>query len=89
MQRLIDDLISLSRIEAEKYSLPATAVDLADVIEEVAGELRDEEGEARTDLNLVLADGIPAVAGDRARSCRRSFTTSSVTRSNTVAPGHR
>src|SRR3546814_4776239 len=28
MQRLVEDLLSLSRIEAEKYQLPATSVDL-------------------------------------------------------------
>ena len=64
MQRLIDDLISLSRIEAEKYSLPASAVGLAELIEEVAGELRDEGGEARSDLDLVIEPNLPPVAGD-------------------------
>lgn len=65
MQRLIDDLISLSRIEAEKYNLPTTPVVLQDLIEEVAGELRDEEGEARADLVLAVDDDVPPVAGDR------------------------
>ena len=67
MQRLIDDLISLSRIEAEKYSLPTTSVALDDVIDEVAGELRDEEGEARADLHFEVEARLPAVAGDRAQ----------------------
>jgi two-component system phosphate regulon sensor histidine kinase PhoR len=35
MQRLIDDLISLSRIEAEKYRAPDNPVDLAELIDEV------------------------------------------------------
>ncbi len=39
MQRLIDDLISLSRIEAEKHSLPETPVDLVALAREVAGEV--------------------------------------------------
>ena len=67
MQRLIDDLISLSRIEAEKYSLPATPVSLQGLIEEVAGELRDDEGEARADLTLEVDEMLPPVAGDRAQ----------------------
>ena len=67
MQRLIDDLISLSRIEAEKYTLPTTPVVLQDVIEEVAGELRDDEGAARADLVLRVDEDVPAVAGDRAQ----------------------
>jgi len=67
MQRLIDDLISLSRIEAEKYRLPDTAVALAPLLEEVAGELRDEAGDRRTDLVLEIDEGLPDVTGDRAQ----------------------
>ena len=65
MQRLIDDLISLSRIEAEKYSLPETPVALQSVIEEVAGEIRDEGGKAHADLSLEIERDLPPVAGDR------------------------
>ena len=67
MQRLIDDLISLSRIEAEKYSLPETPVALQSVIEEVAGEIRDEGGKAHADLALEIESDLPPVAGDRAQ----------------------
>ena len=59
MQRLIEDLISLSRIEAEKYRLPDRAVDLTELIEEVRSEITKGE------VILDLADDIPAVAGDR------------------------
>ncbi len=41
MQRLVEDLISLSRIEAEKYRLPDSAVDLGKLIDEVRTELQD------------------------------------------------
>ena len=65
MQRLIDDLISLSRIEAEKNLLPATPVAMGGLIDEVAGELRDEDGSARADLNFAIDDDLPPVVGDR------------------------
>jgi two-component system phosphate regulon sensor histidine kinase PhoR len=67
MQRLIDELISLSRIEAEKYQIPETAVALPALIEEVAGELRDEAGGRRADLVLKIEDNIPAISADRAQ----------------------
>ncbi len=67
MQRLIDDLISLSRIEAEKYNLPDTAVALGPLIEEVAGELRDTQGKARADLVLEVDRDVPPVVGDRSQ----------------------
>jgi two-component system phosphate regulon sensor histidine kinase PhoR len=59
MQRLVEDLISLSRIEAEKYRLPDRAVDLAALIAEVRAEL------AGSDVVLDIAPAVPAVAGDR------------------------
>ncbi|MCX8477227.1 MAG: ATP-binding protein [Sphingomonas sp.] len=61
MQRLIEDLISLSRIEAEKYRVPGKAVDLADLIEEVTLELSGSPRAA--DLVTQIAD-VPEVAGD-------------------------
>ncbi|KQS04329.1 ATPase [Sphingomonas sp. Leaf357] len=59
MQRLVEDLISLSRIEAEKYRLPDRAVDLADLV----GEVRAEIVKGR--IVLDLGDGVSAVTGDR------------------------
>jgi two-component system phosphate regulon sensor histidine kinase PhoR len=67
MQRLIDDLISLSRIEADKYRLPDTPVALGRLIEEVSGDLRDSDGQARADLKFVIEEDVPAVAGDAAQ----------------------
>jgi two-component system, OmpR family, phosphate regulon sensor histidine kinase PhoR len=61
MQRLIDDLISLSRIEAEKYRAPSESVDLADLIEEVTLELSGSPRAA--DLVTQIADVAP-VRGD-------------------------
>ncbi|MES2289654.1 MAG: histidine kinase dimerization/phospho-acceptor domain-containing protein, partial [Pseudomonadota bacterium] len=67
MQRLIDDLISLSRIEAEKYSLPGTPVDLPALIEEVAAEIRDGAGDAERVIELDLVDALPPISGDHAQ----------------------
>ena len=67
MQRLIDDLISLSRIEADKYRLPETPVQLGTLIEEVTADLRDSDGQARADLHLAIAQDIPPVTGDAAQ----------------------
>lgn len=60
MQRLIDDLISLSRIEAEKYRKPQDPVDLSELIEEVRAELAASNAQIVLDLAQT-----PPVAGDR------------------------
>ena len=66
MQRLIEDLISLSRIEAEKYRAPDQSVDLADLIEEVRDELSAGDGKRAADI-MVDASAVPPVRGDRAQ----------------------
>ena len=66
MQRLVEDLISLSRIEAEKYRLPSDAVDLGALVDEVHAELvATGDGRGR-DIVLALA-AVPEVTGDRAQ----------------------
>jgi two-component system phosphate regulon sensor histidine kinase PhoR len=65
MQRIVEDLISLSRIEAEKFTAPTDAVDLAPMIEHAldsARRIADERGSA---LVHELARGLPPVAADR------------------------
>ncbi|MBA15774.1 MAG: ATPase [Sphingomonas sp.] len=66
MQRLVDDLISLSRIEAEKYREPSQSVDLAMLIEQVRGELTSMQPERAADLQLALQPA-PPVRGDPAQ----------------------
>ncbi|WP_066798870.1 ATP-binding protein [Sphingomonas soli] len=66
MQRLIDDLISLSRIEAEKFRAPNEAVDLGALVREVCGVLGEEGGERARDLRVEIAPTTP-VRGDRAQ----------------------
>ncbi|RZF65793.1 ATPase [Sphingomonas populi] len=67
MQRLIEDLISLSRIEAEKYRLPDRAVDLAGLIDEVRGDILDAQGEDAVPILADLAADVPPVSGDSAQ----------------------
>lgn len=65
MQRLIDDLMSLSRIEAEKFRAPDAAVDIGALAKEVQAVIRDAGDERSRDVVLDLADRLPAAAGDR------------------------
>lgn len=67
MQRLVEDLISLSRIEAEKYRVPATEVNLAVLIEEVHAELADTIDQRSEDLVAEIDGNVPLVVGDRAQ----------------------
>ena len=65
MQRLVEDLISLSRIEAEKFRLPDQAVDFAHLVDDVRAELADAAGERGRDLVAAIDFGIAPVSGDR------------------------
>ncbi|TVV72999.1 ATP-binding protein [Sphingomonas solaris] len=66
MQRLIEDLMSLSRIEAEQHSAPQDAV----ALDSLAAEVRDAIASARSverDRIEIAVDGAAPVAGDRAQ----------------------
>jgi len=65
MQRLIDDLLSLSRIEATRFSAPAEAVALAPIAEEVRANLRHLAQERGAEIRIEAAEALPPVAGDR------------------------
>ncbi|WP_343519492.1 ATP-binding protein [Sphingomonas sp.] len=64
MQRLIDDLMSLSRIEAEKYRAPDTSVDLPELVDEVHGELAALSPDRAADI-VIDSDVVAPVRGDR------------------------
>lgn len=64
MDRLISDLISLSRIEAEKYRAPSESVQLADLIPQVCAEL---SGSPRAADLVTEIESVPPVRGDRAQ----------------------
>jgi two-component system phosphate regulon sensor histidine kinase PhoR len=65
MRRLIDDLLSLTRIEQNEHVPPSGDVDIADVLREAATAL---QGLAQLDdvtITLAQAPGLPPVAGER------------------------
>jgi two-component system phosphate regulon sensor histidine kinase PhoR len=65
MRRLIDDLLSLTRIEQNEHVPPLGDVDIADVIREAATAL---QGLAQLDdvtITIAEAQGLPLVAGER------------------------
>jgi two-component system phosphate regulon sensor histidine kinase PhoR len=65
MQQLVDDLISLSRIEADRYAVPQSPVALAPLIEEVVGVMRAGGGEAADRVMIDIADSGASVRADR------------------------
>lgn len=67
MQRLIDDLISLSRIEAEKYRAPDALVDMSELAAEVVGVFRSSHGDRGREVEMEIAPQLPSVQGDRAQ----------------------
>ena len=65
MQQLVDDLMSLSRIEADKYRLPDARIDMSALVEEVLGLCRQNLGARGADIILAMGDGIGDIQGDR------------------------
>ncbi len=64
MKRVVEDLISLSRIEAEKFTTPTEAVDLEQLIDvsmESARRVADEQG---SELACRIEHDLPAIAAD-------------------------
>ena len=64
MQRVVEDLISLSRIEAEKFTAPTDAVALDSLIDRALEAERRAADERGTALVRDIAHNLPRVAGD-------------------------
>jgi two-component system phosphate regulon sensor histidine kinase PhoR len=67
MQRVVEDLISLSRIEAEKFTAPTEAIDLGPLIEQAAssaGRMADERG---SQILREVEPALPPIAADRSQ----------------------
>ncbi|HTQ34178.1 MAG TPA: ATP-binding protein [Stellaceae bacterium] len=64
MTRLVDDLLSLSRIELNEHVAPTSCVALAPLIEQVADVLELRANDRGMQLSLHLPDDLPEVYGD-------------------------
>lgn len=64
MNRLIDDLLSLSSIELTEHRPPADAVDLLPLLNRVVAGFEPRLRERKTRLVSDIAAGLPAVTGD-------------------------
>jgi len=65
MQRIVEDLISLSRIEAEKFTAPTEAVDLKPLIEQALSGVQRIADERGSRLVREVDADLPAIAADR------------------------
>ena len=65
MSRLINDLLSLSRIELNEHVPPAGAVDLAQVVRDVVDATRPLTAGRGVSVEVSAEPGLPPVTGDR------------------------
>ena len=64
---LLNDLLDISKIEAGKFELNFTAVDVPELVEDCAGSLQPLAKRARIVLRTSLAQDLPAVVADPRR----------------------
>jgi two-component system phosphate regulon sensor histidine kinase PhoR len=64
MQRIVEDLISLSRIEAERFVQPTEAVALEPLIDQALAGVRRDAEERHSALVCRMEPGLPPVAAD-------------------------
>jgi two-component system phosphate regulon sensor histidine kinase PhoR len=64
MNRLIDDLLSLSRIELMEHQPPSARVDLGILLPRLAAGFEPRLEGRRVTLDLAVSDGLPPVTGD-------------------------
>jgi two-component system phosphate regulon sensor histidine kinase PhoR len=64
MNRLIDDLLSLSRIELSEHQAPSEQVELDVLVERIAAGFEPLLATRNITLKLTIADAVPKVAGD-------------------------
>jgi two-component system phosphate regulon sensor histidine kinase PhoR len=65
MQRIVEDLISLSRIEAERFVQPTEAVALGPLVEQALAGVRHDAAERGSRLASTLEPDLPLIAADR------------------------
>jgi two-component system phosphate regulon sensor histidine kinase PhoR len=65
MLRIIEDLMSLSRIQADRFVVPDETVDLAEVIRTAVANTAHVRGSGECEFVIALPDRLPTVQGDR------------------------
>src|SRR3546814_18834048 len=67
MQQLVIDLLSISRVEADRFRRPTTPVDLAAIVQTSVAQLRDSEQPRAKDLVAMLGDAPQPMLGGGAQ----------------------
>ena len=67
MLRIIEDLMSLSRIEADRFVPPGEMVDVQDVVRTAISNAAFIRGGGQCEFEVTLPDALPSVKGDRAQ----------------------
>jgi len=67
MLRIIEDLMSLSRIEADRFVAPGERVEIEDIVTAAVGNAGHGRARRACEFKLSLADDLPPVRGDRAQ----------------------
>ena len=67
MFRIIEDLMSLSRIEADRFVAPTDEVDLGSILQSAIQNVRNQAQACACKLHLELEDDLPPIPGDFAQ----------------------
>ncbi len=67
MSRLIDDLLTLSRLESQQMSIITTPVDLRELLSSTEKSFVKHAGDKGIELSAEIEDDLPVVSGDRDR----------------------
>ncbi|WP_411341799.1 ATP-binding protein [Sphingopyxis sp. J-6] len=67
MQQLVIDLLSISRVEADRFRRPTTPVDLAAIVKTTIAQLRDSEQARARDIVANVGDDSQPMLGDGAQ----------------------
>jgi two-component system phosphate regulon sensor histidine kinase PhoR len=67
MLRIIEDLMSLSRIEADRFLAPGESVDVAEAVTTAIANAGHVRGGGSCEFQVSLPDGLPPVRGDQAQ----------------------
>ena len=67
MLRIIEDLMSLSQIEADRFVAPGERIEIGEIVDTAVANAGHLRGSDKCELKVDLATDLPAVRGDRAQ----------------------